>query len=655
MASTRTLMGSARRGLALAGRAWACGAVLGCGAAEPLQGGHEDEDEPGEASSGTDDGEPVLAIAPVIVAAPAVVARGTRLYLMVDTPLRELELELAGRVLDGSREPLLADLPGAVVPLPDDLPLGPATLLVRRRDDASAVAEHALELVAPRMVDVAVATGLAQVHDVAGSPSECAESHTGLAFGDYDDDGAPDLFVGHVGRGGRLHRNLGDGDGDGLPEFEDVTAAAGLAEIDAVSMATFVDLEGDGDLDLFVGRRGHNRVLRNRLVPHGGQAAFDDVTAEVGLGDEDQRTLGVAFGDYDGDDDLDLYVVNHAYCFPEQGSEIRARDHLYRNDDGRFVERTEDLGGPLLESVGFAAAWVDVERDGDQDLVVINDDVGGAIGNHNALWRNDGPAPAGGWTFTDVSIASGVGIRGVNGMGLALGDVNDDGLVDLAFTNIGDNVLLLNAGDGTFVDESERAGIQRGQLPWDRQSITWAAHLFDHDDDGDLDLYFSGGRIKGQQPVPDAFFDNRGNGTFADVTWAAGLSDPGHGKASALVDLDRDGAWELATAAWGGELRVYHNRVDRTATGHHWLDVELQGRGGNRDALGAIVELDTEAGTQTCFHTQRPSLGGGGETACHFGLGAATQVLAVRIVWPDGSIAEPSPPAVDQRMRWVQQ
>jgi hypothetical protein len=652
MVEARRLMGSVVRSLLVS--AWACGAALACGpplpAPDELGGG----DEPGSSSTedGTEDGEPIE-IPPVIVAAPDVVARGTRLYVMVDLSMHLLELELAGRVLDGPRQPLFTDVPGALVPLPVDLPLGPATLVVRRRDDPRATAEHALELVEPRFVDVAAATGLAQVHDVTGAPPECAESHTGLAFGDYDGDGRVDAFVGHVGRDGRLHRNLGDRDGDGLPDFEDATAAAGLTGIDAVAMATFVDLEGDGDQDLFVGRRGEDRMLRNRLVPHG-EAGFEDATEALGLGGYEQRTMGAAFGDYDGDDDLDLFVVVHAYCFPEQGSEIRPGDHLYRNDGDRFVERTEDLPGPFIDSVGFSAAWVDVERDGDQDLVVINDDVGG-VGDPNALWRNDGPAAGGGWRFTDVSLDSGVGIPGVNGMGLALGDVNGDGMVDMAFTNIGDNVLLLNAGDGTFVDATQPAGIARGWLPWDRESITWAAHLFDHDDDGDLELYFSGGRIKGVQLVPDAFFDNLGDGRFEDLTWAAGLSDPGHGKASALVDLDRDGAWELATAAWGQDLRVYHNRVDRAATGHHWLDVELQGRGGNRDALGAIVELDTEVGTQTCFHGQRPSLGGGGQTACHFGLGPATGVLAVRITWPDGTTTEPAVPAVDQRVRWVQQ
>lgn len=133
-----------------------------------------------------------------------------------------------------------------------------------------------------------------------------------------------------------------------------------------------------------------------------------------------------------------------------------------------------------------------------------------------------------------------------------------------------------------------------------------------------------------------------------------GLTDPASGKASALVDLDRDGSWELATAAWGDELKVYRNDAARSGAGHHWLDVELRGRGGNREAVGAIVELRSEGGTQTCFHTNRPSLGAGGETACHFGLGTSDRIERLTITWPDGSVSQPTPPAVDGRVEYVQ-
>jgi hypothetical protein len=458
-----------------------------------------------------------------------------------------------------------------------------------------------------------------------------------------------DAYVGNVGSPGRLFRNLGNVDADPEPDFEDVTDDAGVDGIDSVSTVMFVDIEGDGDQDLYVGRRGHNVMLENQLVP-GGTATFVDVTAAIGLDVDSQRTMGVAFGDYDGDDDLDMYEVNHAWCFPAMGSEIRAEDHLFRNDGGVFVERTMDLSPFAGQSVGFSAAWIDLERDGDQDLVVINDDVGGGIGYPNEVWRNEGPGEAGTWDFLDVSAFSGVAIPGVNGMGIALGDVDGDGSVDMAFSNIGPNKLLLNVGDGTFSDVSVNAGIERSLLPWMRQSITWGTHLWDQDNDGDLDLYFTGGTITVEGPVSDAFFVNQGDTTFVERTWESALADPAHGKGSALVDLDRDGAWDLVTAAWGSDLRVWRNEP---TPGNHWLDVDLVGRLGNRDAIGAIVEITTSSGMQTCFHTQRPSLAAGGELACHFGLGADDVVDALQIIWPDGTIDDVAPPAVDQRVSYT--
>jgi hypothetical protein len=630
-------------------RGWfvVCSAVAvlaACGEATPDDPHQSDSDDPIGLNTGP--GPSVLAVSPAV-------APGGLLYLSSDEAMSRIDVDLDGVPLVLERA-LQTEVPWGLFRVPERAPASVAELAVRRRDDEAGRATALdLAVVEPVFRDVAARAGVALVHDVEGSPRECAHSHTGVAFGDYDDDGGPDMFVGNVGSGGQLHRNLGDDDDDGVPDFADVTDDVGLSGVDAVAMAMFVDLEGDGDLDLFVGRRGANRVFENRLVPDGA-ARFVDVTDALGLGHEDQRTMGVAFGDYDGDDDLDLYVVNHAYCFPEPGSEIRAEDHLYRNDGGVFVERSDLLGGLVMTSVGFSAAWVDVDRDRDQDLVVINDDVGGIIGFPNALWRNDGPGAADGdWVFTDVSEASGMALRGVNGMGLGLGDVNGDGFVDLAFSNIGANRLLLNATDGTFVDASHDAGIERGRLPWGEASTTWATHLFDYDNDGDLDLYFSGGPIKGPAVVPDALLENVGDGRFEEVTWWSGVADMGSAKAAALVDLERDGTWDMATTSWNGAFRLYQNRT-RAARDNHWLDVELQGRGGNREAVGAIVEIEVAGRTDTCFHTSRPSLGAGGDTHCHFGLGGADRIDALRIVWPDGSTEAVDPPAVDRRIRYVQ-
>ena len=593
---------------------------------------------------------------------------GSSVFVQTDVPIAEVELRLGGLRL--TEPPILGggvnDPRGALFALPPELGLGAAELRVRSRGAAADSDAATVTIVAPTFVDVAEATGLLQVHDVTGHPTHCAWSSTGLAFGDLDNDGDSDFYVGNVGSPGRLLRNDGDADGDGLPTFVPVTAELGLAGVDNVSMASFMDYDNDGDRDLFIGRRGANVLMQNRLVETGAPG-FLDVTAAAGLGADSQRTMGVAWGDYDGDGDLDLYVVNHALCFPRKGSELRPQDHLYRNDAGVFTEISDqlDLGpdSPLL-SLGFSAMWLDYDRDGDPDLIVINDQIAG-LGGPNALWRNDGPGDQpGAWRFTSVGAASGLAIpadetgEGVNGMGLAIGDVDHDGYPDIAFSNIGPNYLLLNRGDGTFRDISAKAGMRRGVLPWGKRSITWAVHLFDYDNDADLDLYFAGGKIHDESLIPDALLRNEGAGYpegayFTEVTWAAGLDDLGSAKGSALVDLDRDGALDLATAHWADRLRVYHNQ--RPGPQGHWLSVDLVGTTSNREALGSVVELETPSGPrQTCFRTPNPSLGAGGELACHFGLGAETTISKITITWPDGQVTKPAPPTVDARVTYTQ-
>lgn len=635
--------------------------LLGCGG-EPMAIAGPGSSS-GGGSSGSETGEPVPIAGPRIERSTASSVPGGSVFVQTDEPIAEVELRVDGlRVVE---PPIVAaggagDRYGGLFALPAELGVGEYALAVRPRGGAADSHEVALAIVAPTFVDVAAATGLLQVHDVSGHPESCAWSSTGLGFADIDGDGDSDFYVGNVGRAGRMMRHDGDQDGDGLPDFTEVTEALGLAGVDNVSAVSFADHDNDGDRDLLVGRRGANVLLRNQWIETGAPG-FVDVTASAGLGAEAQRTMGAAWGDYDGDGDLDLYVVNHAWCFPRKDSELRSQDHLYRNDGGAFVEVSAQLDvsvGSPLHSLGFSAVWIDHDRDGDQDLIVINDHIAG-LGGGNALWRNDGPGDApGAWRFTSVGAAAGVAIpansggEGVNGMGLAVGDVDHDGFPDLAFSNIGPNYLLLNNGDGSFRDVSAEMGMRRGLLAWQRRSITWAVHLFDHDNDADLDLYFSGGTIHDGELIPDALMRNEG-AMFVDATWEAGLQDLGSGKGSALVDLDRDGWLDLATAHWARPLRVYHNR--RPGPAHHWLGVDLVGTSSNRDALGSVVVLATADGPrQTCFHTQSPALGAGGELGCHFGLGPATAITELTVTWPNGQVQELAPATVDQRLRVVQ-
>ncbi|MGH1339994.1 MAG: CRTAC1 family protein [Nannocystales bacterium] len=631
-------------------RAWCWSAllVLGPGGCvdPPAGSGPTGTDGPtgtGGPTDGTDEsGFPTDGTTPRILDAPEAVTPGALVYVTTNEPLNRLTISLGDAVLEPERF-LMTDLPTGLFHVPGDAPLGP-TALRAAFDDAPEFADTwEVEVRAPWLEDVAEAVGLDVIHNADGSPPECAESHTGLAWGDYDSDGTMDVFLGNVGAQGRLYRAAGSGD---ELQFEDVTPLVGLDGVDSVAMATFVDVEGDGDADLYVGRRGENRLFLNRLS-ESGEARFEEVAAPLGLVVDSQRTMGVAFGDYDGDGDLDLYEVNHAFCFPQSDSEVRAQDHLFENVEGVFVERTQWLTSPVLDSVGFSASWIDTDRDGDLDLIVINDDVGGNIGMPNAHWRNDGPGEGGGWRFTEVGATTGLALSGVNGMGLAFGDLNDDGFVDLAFSNIGANHLLLSDGDGTWSDAVDT--VERAKQPWGHGSTTWAVHLPDLDNDGDLDFYATGGRIKGTQAIVDAVFENDGTQRFTERTWSSGILDPGHGKSSALVDFDGDGGLDIVTTAWGEALRVYRN-ARAPASGHHWLQVELEQQGANRDALGAIVTLEAGGRARTCFHSNRPSLGGGSDHACHFGLGEETRVDGVSVEWPDGTSTWHAPVSIDRRV-----
>jgi hypothetical protein len=329
----------------------------------------------------------------------------------------------------------------------------------------------------------------------------------------------------------------------------------------------------------------------------------------------------VAWGDYDNDGDLDLYIAN------------TSANKLLRNEGGGvFVNAT---GGPLGDaSVGEGVAWGDYDNDGDLDLYVAN------FNAANKLFRNDG-----GDTFVDAT-GGPLGDAG-DGYGVAWGDYDNDGDLDLYVTNFNTaNLLFRNDGGGTFVDETS-APLGDGNFG---QGAAWG----DYDNDGDLDLYFAGGRIKGGAPIPDALFRNE-DGTFTEVTWEAGLADPASGKASALVDLDRDGFLELATANWAGPLRVYRNQRTDGAGENHWLVVDLIGTSSNHDALGATVRVLTLDGrAQTCFRNPNPSLGAGGELACHFGLGSNETIAELAIKWPDGTTQQVEPPTVDQRVTYVE-
>ena len=433
------------------------------------------------------------------------------------------------------------------------------------------------------------------------------------------------------GGGNWLYRNEGDTNEDDLPDFVNVAGTYHLSATMKTSLSSvFIDYDNDGDQDLYVTHLDGNTFYQNQLIETG-VVSFTDVTTDTGLLD-DGRAITTAWGDYDQDGYMDVYVTKHRRCGGPP-NDVPHNDRLFHNDgDGTFSEVTAFLcdGDATCDEVnglGFAPGWTDFDQDGDLDLYLVNDDI---QDSHypNVLWRNDGPAAlrGGGSVFTDISTLAKVD-HSLNGMGLGVGDYDNDGYLDFALSNVGSAVLLHNEGDGTFLDVSVTSTVSSTTVA---PQGSWGTAFFDHDNDMDLDLYFVMGTIGGGGQA-NVFMDNDGNGmTFSNHTTTSGLGDAGKARALSMVDFDQDGFVDVFVGNYGSAPVLYHNN----GNGNNWLVVTLQGTTSNRDAIGAQVYLSSGGVDQMREITSGPSHGGGDYRMAHFGMGSEiTGTLSIR--WPD--------------------
>jgi hypothetical protein len=506
--------------------------------------------------------------------------------------------------------------------------------------------------------------GINFVHQLDGTCSQ-PPVNSGSAWGDYDLDGDMDFYIANHGGPSGLYRNEGDTNGDGITEFTDVAPSLGVDETGQVKMAAcFVDYDNDGDQDLIVLHWGGNTLFQNRLVETG-TVEFLDVTDIAGVRNGD-RPLTAAWGDYDQDGWLDLYLVKHFDCVPNTRE---TRDALYHNNgDGTFTNVSQYLCADgsltciqLNESHGFTAGWFDFDNDNDLDLYLISDVF--LTGYPNVFWRNDGPdIEQGGWIFTDISAES-LTDYAVNGMGLGVGDYDNDGLIDIAFSHTVGGFLLRNLGDGTFDDVSDEAGVRGLTTPLGDVAITWATVFFDYDNDQWKDLFFVRGMISGNPtPQPDVLYRNNHDGTFEDVTVVAGLGDDRRGRSASICDFDNDGFVDLFVGNYGWPCDLWHNESRSQGNTNHWLKVTAQGIGDptlgipvtNRDGIGARFYLTTPDGiTQIWEISSGPTVGGGDDKAAYFGLGTNTEAeLVVR--WPTGEVDTLGTVQADQHIHVVE-
>jgi hypothetical protein len=473
--------------------------------------------------------------------------------------------------------------------------------------------------------DETVAAGINLVHDGAGLPGDTQSMGSGAVWFDYNNDGNLDLFVTMRLEGNKLYRNNGDG------TFTEVAQSLGVADATHDgSGAAAADFNNDGWQDLFLANSNQDVLLRNN-----GGNSFSDITASAGISTTDQsRGASASWGDYNEDGFLDLFVANHNMV--PGYSNGSTQDRLYRNNgDETFTDVSNILSATgTITGFGFIGGWTDYDRDGDPDLILIND----CLSTNPIkikIFRNDGDThPTLSWNFTEVSVPLGIDDC-ANGMGIAVGDYDRDGWLDLFYSDIGPANLFKN-NNGQFNDVSGSAGVNGQVFP----DFSWGTNFFDYDLDGWLDLFLVVGSHHypaSEEPKPNMLFHNNGNGiNFSDVSAAMNMNHDGRARTSVFGDYDNDGDPEMFIVNYGeAPLLMKNNNTNN----NHFLKIHLIGTTSNYDGIGSYIKLTTPDGLSQYLETRSgSSLGGGDAIDAYFGLGSNTSVTSLEITWPSGIV-----------------
>jgi hypothetical protein len=456
----------------------------------------------------------------------------------------------------------------------------------------------------------------------------------GIAIADFDRNGFPDIFVTGYLQPNRLYFNQGDGS---FTEIASVTADIAGSQCSSVAAA---DYDNDGWPDLYVGCRNQSNLLLRNLGGQGFSNEIDATIDHAASSGNSPRVDAVAWGDLDGNDLLDLYIGVYPTSSQPDLSDQDNLDRVLLNfgQDG-WVNLTIGFSGDdraALSRTALAQAFSDLDLDGRVDLYVVNDKLQG-----NTLWRNSGPGCAG-WCLSDGTGTTGLA-RPVFGMGLAVGDVDRDGLWDLYFSSIDEQVLMrgTSAQPLSFVEDN--------RSPLNFTAVGWSTIFADFDNDGweDAFLATNSGSFSTTTSV-DQVFRNQGDGSFVVVTEGSGLDIVRPSEAAARLDFNLDGRLDLVIGHWNQPVgyRLYENV---TPDAGHWIGFRLDGGDAtNRSALGTRIVLDDGLGsTQMRELRSGEARGGNHEPMLHFGLGQQTQVSAT-VHWPDGTAQALNDLAIDQ-------
>jgi hypothetical protein len=494
---------------------------------------------------------------------------------------------------------------------------------------------------------------------------------SGVALFDYDNDGLLDLFLvngapladptppGTIPHKAsekdwnRLYHQKKDG------TFEDVTVKSGLQGIGYGMGVAVGDYDNDGFEDLYVTAYGGNRLYHNN-----GNGTFSDVTEISGTGGSGWST-SAAWVDLDNDGLLDLVVLRYlqwdfddvwcgehrqgyrSYCHPDIFKPVSAL--VFHNEGkGRFIESATKLG-MNLPGKGLGLAIADFDRDGHIDIAVANDSM------LEFLYRNNGDG-----TFVEQGLVAEIAVDGDGrtyaGMGIDAADYDNDGLPDLAITNLANQkyAIYRNNGDGSFTYDTYQTGLAGMTL----LHSGWGLRFIDYDNDGYKDLLIPQGhdldtielnfpQLRYREPMLLA--RNTGKG-FVDVSSKSGavFQAAWVARGMAVGDMDNDGRVDAVVTENGGPVHILHNEIE---TSNHWLGVALTGHKSNRDGIGAEITVTTTSGKQMAIVTTTSGYLSSGDKRVHFGLGADGLIASVDIRWPSGIVQHLTDVRADQMLQ----
>ncbi|MBA4166868.1 MAG: VCBS repeat-containing protein [Chitinophagaceae bacterium] len=513
----------------------------------------------------------------------------------------------------------------------------------------------------------------------------------GVAIGDINQDGLADiLFTGNMVPN-RLYLNKGNF------KFEDVTLHSGIAQMQGwCTGASMADVNGDGKPDIYICRSADTDPVkrRNLLYINNGDGTFTEQAVAYGLADEGYSTQAVFF-DYDRDGDLDMFLVNHSLQQYATGDMEKTgmrnqqkpefSNKLFRNDHGHFINVTREAGiTSNVLSFGLGVSVADLNNDGWPDIYVSNDfnEPDYLFINHEGTFREE--------------LSECMDQSSLFSMGNDAADIDNDGKTDLVTLDMlppdnrsqkmhsgaenfdkfqmlysygisfqsSRNMLHKNNGDGTFSEIGQLAGISN--TDW-----SWSALLADFDNDGNKDLFVSNGyardntnmdfikyhmdkmmknrrsgNTKADIPdliakmpsvqLPNYLFHNNGNCTFINRSAEWGLDLPAVSSGAAYADLDNDGALDLVVSNINAEASVYRNNSRDLLPDAHYINIQLLGRGGNTNGIGARVTIFCGAHQYTQEEMPVRGFQSSVDPILHVGLGTATQADSIFVVWPDG-------------------